>query len=666
MSATEPGTGGHEAGQAREGDIPNLQRQLEAERAGATYWRERAQHHESALAEIKSRTGVRAVLALERRTAGIRRRAKAVAAEVQAAGSRSALTISALPTRAVIPSRRRALDEAVAQANRMPPLDLRPVLVVCIGVASPPAWAASVASRSTASGSITVTVSEIEDLPEVVSQADDEIELICLVDAQVEPLTSTWLDHLYGSLTENDAAAATGVMVHPQRALAHSTPHDCLIRSAGFEVLPDTSGAPSVVPLLAGSIVSRAVDRTVDLAGGAMLLVDRQAAVAAGGFDRWGSADACAVDLCSRLNRRARAVTVASAALGIDHRDVTDRRGLRRPFDETAPVWCDLLERCGPALRRSAATDRNAPTSFTFAVAAPSPKVADRWGDWHLAEAMSRALRSAGYGAAVHTQSERNDPGALCADVQVVVRGLAGSTPTPGRHQVLWVISHPEDLQITECDRADLVLVASKLYADHLATLTSTPVGVLLQATDTARFRPVPTNPDRHHDVVVVAKSRDVLRPMVSHALAAGLRPAIYGSGWDHLIDPSLIVCDHIDNESLPELYSSAGVVLNDHWDTMRHWGFLSNRLFDVLACGTPVISDPIPGLGEHLGDLVPTCSTPGELADLVRGALSLNRDAFAERARTTITAAHTFTQRARELTNALAAAGVPIHHPVC
>ncbi|MBK6855805.1 MAG: hypothetical protein IPG97_04410 [Microthrixaceae bacterium] len=411
MSATEPGTGGHEAGQAREGDIPNLQRQLEAERAGATYWRERAQHHESALAEIKSRTGVRAVLALERRTAGIRRRAKAVAAEVQAAGSRSALTISALPTRAVIPSRRRALDEAVAQANRMPPLDLRPVLVVCIGVASPPAWAASVASRSTASGSITVTVSEIEDLPEVVSQADDEIELICLVDAQVEPLTSTWLDHLYGSLTENDAAAATGVMVHPQRALAHSTPHDYLIRSAGFEVLTDTSGAPSVVPLLAGSIVSRAVDRTVDLAGGAMLLVDRQAAVAAGGFDRWGSADACAVDLCSRLNRRARAVTVASAALGIDHRDVTDRRGLRRPFDETAPVWCDLLERCGPALRRSAATDRNAPTSFTFAVAAPSPKVADRWGDWHLAEAMSRALRSAGYGAAVHTNQSGTIPG---------------------------------------------------------------------------------------------------------------------------------------------------------------------------------------------------------------------------------------------------------------
>ena len=53
------------------------------------------------------------------------------------------------------------------------------------------------------------------------------------------------------------------------------------------------------------------------------------------------------------------------------------------------------------------------------------------------------------------------------------------------------------------------------------------------------------------------------MRPVVSDALAAGLRPAIYGAGWDGLVAPELVVADHVDNEDLPVVYSSAGVVLN-------------------------------------------------------------------------------------------------------
>ncbi len=33
----------------------------------------------------------------------------------------------------------------------------------------------------------------------------------------------------------------------------------------------------------------------------------------------------------------------------------------------------------------------------------------------------------------------------------------------------------------------------------------------------------------------------------------------------------------------------------------MRQWDFVSNRLFDVLACGTPAISDPVPGIDDAL-----------------------------------------------------------------
>ena len=100
------------------------------------------------------------------------------------------------------------------------------------------------------------------------------------------------------------------------------------------------------------------------------------------------------------------------------------------------------------------------------------------------------------------------------------------------------------------------------------------------------------------------------MRPIVGDALAAGIRPAIYGGGWRGLVDPSLVVADHVDNDELPAVYRSAGVVLNDHWDTMRAWGFVSNRLFDVLACGTPVISDHLPEIEVLFGDAVPTYSS--------------------------------------------------------
>jgi spore maturation protein CgeB len=152
--------------------------------------------------------------------------------------------------------------------------------------------------------------------------------------------------------------------------------------------------------------------------------------------------------------------------------------------------------------------------------------------------------------------------------------------------------------------------------------------------------------------VTVVAKTRHVLRPVVADALAAGLRPAVYGGGWRELVDPSLVVADHVDNELLPTVYSSASVVLNDHWGTMRAWSFVSNRLFDVLACGTPVISDAVDGLAELLDGAVPEYRTPTELRALVDEVLA-DPAAARERAgrgREIVLANHTMDHRARQL----------------
>jgi glycosyltransferase involved in cell wall biosynthesis len=217
---------------------------------------------------------------------------------------------------------------------------------------------------------------------------------------------------------------------------------------------------------------------------------------------------------------------------------------------------------------------------------------------------------------------------------------------------VLWIISHPEAIDDAELELADLVLVASPRFAEHVRARTDTPVEVMLQATNHRRFAPRSVDPDHYHDVIVVAKTRDVLRPVVADSLATGLRPRIYGGGWRGLVDPSLVVAEHVENEALPTLYSSAGVVLNDHWGTMKAWGFVSNRIFDVLACGTPVISDSVDGLVDLFDGAVLEYRTPAELRSLVDEVLADPAAARerAERGREVVLANHTMDHRADQL----------------
>jgi spore maturation protein CgeB len=134
-------------------------------------------------------------------------------------------------------------------------------------------------------------------------------------------------------------------------------------------------------------------------------------------------------------------------------------------------------------------------------------------------------------------------------------------------------------------------------------------------------------------------------------ALEVGLRPAIYGTGWEEFVDRDLIVSDFMPNEQLPSLYSSVGVLLNDHWDTMRAWGVVSNRLFDALACSTPIVSRPPPG--DHRSfQTLSRCTTPADLQLAVETALDdpVAARKHAAAGREVVLHHHSFDHRAAEL----------------
>jgi glycosyltransferase involved in cell wall biosynthesis len=642
----------------------DLQVELDAERAAVAHWRRVARQRSEELAALRNRLPVRVLLGVERRLEPVVSVVGSARRRVRPAAERLALSTGALRRRAGrrTPSATPGVP-APAPCSGEPPPSARPAAIVVVGAARP-AWLDALPAGVDIVGSAAPSGTRAA-IAAAVAASDPGV--VGIIHAAAEPLTPDWLERLVAAV-DGSAVAAVPVLVHPHRPLRRATAHDGLVRAAGVGLRLDGDGTPVAELVDAGS-ASRPGGATVDVTAGsgAALVVDRTAYEAVGGLAPGDDLDAAAVELCVRLRAAGGRVVLVPGAVVVDHRPVRTRQELRYAVNPAGRGWAAAIDRSGALVRRAAERTAAPPVRvdgrpdpalrFAITVAAPSAKVASRWGDWHLAQALAESLRRLGHKARLQTADRADDLAGRASDVHLVLRGLQPVRRTFGQRHVLWIISHPESIDDGELDAADLVLVASPRFAAHLKHRTSTPVEAMLQATDHRRFCPRPVDPTHRHDVTIVAKTREVMRPVVSDALAVGLRPAIYGGGWRGLVDPDLVVAEHVDNETLPVVYSSAGIVLNDHWRTMRAWGFVSNRLFDVLACGTPVISDPVDGMDELFERAVLEYHSPDELRALVDEVLTEPEAArqHAERGRKVVLANHTFDHRARQLLDRLA-----------
>ena len=232
-------------------------------------------------------------------------------------------------------------------------------------------------------------------------------------------------------------------------------------------------------------------------------------------------------------------------------------------------------------------------------IACPRPEPKDSWGDYHFAVSLAAALNRKGVKARIDFLEtwETSEP----ADINLVLRGLSRFQPTPGAINLMWLISHPDMVAMDEMAEYDYVFVASDPRARELSGRVDAPVEVLLQCTDITRFHPDTFHEGKVSERLFVANSRMIERRVVREALDLDLEIDIYGKMWEGIAPASWIRGENIPNGELPRHYAGAGVVLNDHWDDMRERGFVSNRIFDALACGAPVVTDEVVGLPEEL-----------------------------------------------------------------
>ncbi|MFM7648014.1 MAG: glycosyltransferase [Cyanobium sp.] len=286
-------------------------------------------------------------------------------------------------------------------------------------------------------------------------------------------------------------------------------------------------------------------------------------------------------------------------------------------------------------------------------IAAPAdPEAHAGWGDVWFARGLQLGLQELGVASRLlyrdsHSRAPVPPPGSAL----LVLRGKYAPPASwlirqPYACKALWLISWPLDPTPAELAAYDRLFVASAQDTPRIAQLSGKPTSTLLQASTFQHYgRPAPAS----GGLLFVGNTRGVSRPIVAGFSKAGLPLELIGAGWEEL--GLRAQASSIANHQLPARYRRALAVLNDHHQAMADYGYLNNRVFDVLACAVPVITDVAPGCPPELEDAVvrhPNGTDPRasleQARDLRAKPLLLSRVARCVRQQ------HSFVARARQL----------------
>jgi hypothetical protein len=253
------------------------------------------------------------------------------------------------------------------------------------------------------------------------------------------------------------------------------------------------------------------------------------------------------------------------------------------------------------------------PRRLRFLFRLPNPPPTERaWGDYYFARSLADALERRGHAVAMEykvkppsLQRLRLALARPRPDLDLILRGKRPyrrrSRPT-----IMWMISSSGTVGHAEIAAMDHVFVASLVHAERLRAEGHGNVSALLQCTDATRFSPERRRAAQRTACLFVANKREFERMALAYAMQAGIPVTVWGRRWEGIVaPPARIAGVHIDNAELGAHYASADVVLNDHSPDMHDAGFTSNRVFDVLACGVPLITDRAEGLPDGLAALV-------------------------------------------------------------
>ncbi|WP_209560390.1 glycosyltransferase [Frigoribacterium sp. PvP032] len=562
----------------------------------------------------------------------------------------------------------------------------RPVEIVIVEVNS--TWPVSAALVGSFAGEDRVQVLSLaadlgDGLDANLAFASTHGETVVFLDALLTVRTG-WLGHVMGELAETGVAAVQGVVTAEDGTVAH----------AGYVV---TAEGERPWDLLAGFPLTDAQRHD----GRGLVALSRQAlAMSAATFIEHRGFDGlfynCVedVDLCRRIAAAGGELRVAAQAVAVrasrPHLPPAPRQresaqlllerwaGDFRPdaAGQYAKVGLDIAHVApqqddshhGPepiVVRhpRSSAIGNGPALRWAVKIGADFTPGGDKWGDVPFAADLAESLRRLGQDVVVDRHPAFRRRTAYVDDVVLGIRGRHPVVPQPGAVNVLWVISRPDLVEPDELKGFDLVFAASAKWAEYMSERSGTHIETLLQATNGRRFDHRRGTADTSDSVLFVGGPRPpVGRQIVVDAIAAGLPVEAWGKNWGAFVEDVHVGGQFLDNDVVSRAYRGARIVLNDHFEDMKEWGFVNNRLFDAVASGARVVSDDVEGIDDIFGPAVVTYRSVGDLQGIADDRLEstfLDEDARVLAAEAVL-AHHTFDARAAQLLEAVLSARRP------
>lgn len=295
--------------------------------------------------------------------------------------------------------------------------------------------------------------------------------------------------------------------------------------------------------------------------------------------------------------------------------------------------------------------------SLPILLPSPKPTAEHAWGDYYFARSLREGLEGIGVRADLFFRED------MVSDVkrkllpagarELVLRGNR-RYDRKAREQYIWLISNPLKVDEEEFQNATHVFVASDVFATKLME-RDISASVLHQCTDPEIFNADRRDPAKATDVLFVGIRRNKApREVVPQLIEGGYHVSVWGKGWEGHIPEKNYAGYHVANEILGSYYASARVVVADHQSEMLSEQFPSNRIFDALACGVPVVTDMVRGLPSDILPFVYTYEDRDSLYNAVDQALAEGTEQASRRSNFArqIQAKHSFIVRA----NAIAA----------
>lgn len=248
-------------------------------------------------------------------------------------------------------------------------------------------------------------------------------------------------------------------------------------------------------------------------------------------------------------------------------------------------------------------------TSVTIRIKAPSDTDPNHhlWGDHWVKYELGRELVRTGL-----TLVER-DPD--------VILHLFGSPvknpPLPERtYNLVWLYSHPDLVTPHNLKHFDKIFSASELFIPKLKAMGYSNVEAMIASTSKKPVR-VPLK----YDVIFLGNARSSRsdgRGVVGDLRKTTQNFKVWGNLWKGLLTDKHYGGEYWEYEKLEELYAAARITMNDHHPDMAREGFVSNKMFDILASGGFVISDKNRGIARIFGSAVPQYESIEQLQALI------------------------------------------------